>query len=55
MNYFWVLKSGEVDFYESEASFVIPMLEMVRMKFKSIKEVVFKIEAAREWRETEES
>ena len=31
MMYFWLLKSSEISFYETEASFIFPLLEMVRL------------------------
>lgn len=31
MVYLWILKSKEIDFYETEAAFMLPLLEMVRL------------------------
>lgn len=37
MVYFWILKCKEIDFYETEASYMLPMLEMVALQHGLIK------------------
>lgn len=43
MMYFWILKCGEVDFYSTEASFVLPLLEMVRLQIGVVHTPIFKM------------
>lgn len=54
MNYFWILKSAEVDFYETEASFTTPLLEMLRLKVKKVEAPLYTIRYARQWSEKEQ-
>ena len=43
MHYMQILKCAEIDFYETEASFVIPMMETVRLRVMKIKENLFTV------------
>ena len=44
MHYMQILKCAEIDFYETEASFVIPMLETVRLHVMKIRQNLFTVE-----------
>lgn len=43
MHFMHILKSAEVDFYETEASFVIPMLETIRLNVNKIDKNLFTV------------
>ena len=47
-HYMHILKCDEIDFYETEAAFVIPMLEAVRLQISKIDEVLFDVVARKE-------
>lgn len=38
MMYFWILKSAELEFYQTEASYIIPLLEMTRLQVGLLKD-----------------
>ena len=39
----FILKCDEIDFYETEAAFVIPMLETIQLNILRIDEVLFEV------------
>lgn len=43
MLYFEMLKSEELDFYETEASYVLPMLEIVRLNVGKVDEICYRV------------
>ena len=44
MYYLFILKSDEIDFYITEASFVFPMFETLQGKFHQLEKVLFSVE-----------
>ena len=44
MYYLFILKSDEIDFYITEASFVFPMFETLQGKFRQLEKVLFSVE-----------
>ena len=43
VHYMHILKCDEIDFYETEAAFVIPMLEATKLGIVKIDEVLFEV------------
>ena len=43
MHFMHILKSAEIDFYETEASFVFPMLETIRLNIMKINKNLFQV------------
>lgn len=43
MIYFWILKSEEISFYEAEASFIFPLIELTRAAFGRTKTPLFNV------------
>ena len=48
MLFMWYLKCEEIDFYESESSFTMPLMEMTKARVKFINATGYKISSREE-------